>query len=461
MTPEVLLINPPDFKSKYKKYFNIRAPPLGLAYIAAVLEENDIDVEILDCAALDLGYEGMKKRVEKVNPFLVGITATTPLIPEALKSAEAVRTACDAHTVLGGPHPTFMHEELLRNNDYVDYIVKGEGEYTFLELYKALRSDRDLDKVEGIVHRKDGVIVENEDRALVEDLDSLPYPARHLLPTDKYVVFDDRMSITTMICSRGCPMQCSFCASSALHGKKIRKRSPEDVINEMQHVKQKLDVSTIAFMDDTFTLLPEWVEDFCNLLIERDLDIGWGCTARVDKVDQELIELMRDAGCHTIFIGVESGNQEILDRVKKGTRTEQIKTIFETANDVGMRTVASLAIGLPGETRETVNKSIKFVKDIKANYALFSVATPYPGTEFYNKMVEVGELPSNWSDYDLFSPVVETTNLTFEEIRSLQKKAFREFYLRPTYILKNLVREGTPFFKVMKAILKQSIKQSN
>ncbi|WP_086637382.1 B12-binding domain-containing radical SAM protein [Methanonatronarchaeum thermophilum] len=461
MTTEVLLINPPDFKSKYKKYFNIRAPPLGIAYIASVLDENDIDVVLMDCAAEDIGYDEMARKVGELDPFLVGVTSTTPLIPEALRSIQVAKEASNAYTVLGGPHPTFMHEDILNQNESVDFVVKGEGEYTVLDLYQTLREEGDLSNVEGIVFRSEGRVVENEDRALIEDLDSLPYPARHLLPTDKYVVFDDRMSITTMVCSRGCPMQCSFCASSALHGKAIRKRSPTDVVDEMEHVKETLDVSTIAFMDDTFTLLPDWVREFCRELKDRDIDIGWGCTARVDKIDRDMIELMRDAGCHTIFIGVESGNQEILDRVKKGTQTSQVKKIFETANDVGMRTVASLAIGLPGETRETVNRSIQFVKDIKANYALFSIATPYPGTEFYNNMKDIGKIKGEWGDYDLFSPVVETTTLTLEEIHSLQKQAFKEFYLRPTYIMKNLVKEGVPFFKVMSAILKQSMKQSN
>lgn len=453
MTVDVLLINPPDKKSKYRKYLNIRVPPLGILYIAAVLEENGVNAGVIDCSAEDIGYSEIARRVQKADPFLVGITSTTPLIPEALHVAEAIKGACDAYTMLGGPHATFMHHELLRENSCIDIIVKGEGEYTVLDLYYTLQSGGELQTVEGIIYRSADRIIETRDRPLVQDLDSLPYPARHLLPSATYSVFDDTNSITTMICSRGCPMQCSFCASSALHGKTIRKRSPENVISEMQHIKETLDVSTIAFMDDTFTLLPDWVEKFCHTIIDQNMDIGWGCTARVDRANKDMIALMRDAGCHTLFIGVESGNQYILDRVKKGTHIDQVKKIFETAHDAGMRTIASIAIGLPGETRETVQKSIAFVKEIKASYALFSVATPYPGTEFYNTVKERGEIQEDWSHFDLFSPIVETVNLTLEEIKSLQKQAFKEFYLRPSYILHNLAREGLPFFKVMKAII--------
>ncbi len=453
MTVDVLLINPPDTKSKYKKYFNIRIPPLGILYIAAVLEENGINVEIMDCAATDIDYAGIEDRVKKSDPFLVGITSTTPLISEALRSAETVKRVSDAYTVLGGPHATFMHGEILRENASIDYIVKGEGEYTFLDLYQTLRSGSDPGTVEGIVYRLEDEIVENRDRRPVDDLDSLPYPARHLLPRDTYRIFDSSMPVTTVICSRGCPMQCSFCASSALHGKKVRKRSPKNVASEIQHIEESLGISAIGFMDDTFTLYPRWVEEFCSEVIDRKMEIGWGCTARADRIDRDLMELMKEAGCHTIFIGVESGDQDILDTVQKGTRLDQIKSVFGTAHDLGMRTIASMAIGLPGETRETAKKSIKFMKGLKPSYALFSVATPYPGTEFYAKIREAGKLQGDWSHYDLLTPVVETMNLTLEEIKSLQKKAFREFYLRPAYLFQSLTREGLSFFKVVKAAI--------
>jgi len=453
MTADVLLINPPDQKSKYKKYLNIRIPPLGILYIAAVLEQHGISVEVMDCAAEDSDYGDIAERVREADPFLVGITATTPLIGEALQSAEAVKRAADPYIVLGGPHATFMHHDILRENRAIDFVIKGEGEYTFLNLYRALRADRDPGAVDGLVFRSGERIVENCDSACIEDLNSLPYPARHLIPKENYRIFDTSVPIATVICSRGCPMQCSFCASSALHGRRIRKRSPADVVAEIQHIQETLGISTIAFMDDTFTLIPGWVEEFCSLLIKRGVDITWGCTARVDRIDSDLIGLMKKAGCDTLFIGVESGDQEILDRIKKGTRIDQIKTVFATAHEYGMRTIASIALGLPGETRETAKKSISFVKSLKASYALFSVATPYPGTEFYNNVQETGKLQQNWSNFDLFTPLVETVNLKLEEIRELQKKAYREFYLRPIYILRSLAREGRPFFHTMRVLI--------
>jgi len=453
MTLDVLLINPPDQKSKYKKYLNIRIPPLGILYIAAVLEENGISVEVMDCAAEDTTYADIRERVDRTRPFMVGITSTTPLINEALMSAEAAKLAGDPYIVLGGPHATFLHHEILAENTAIDFVIKGEGEYTFSELYRILRSGGDPGTIEGLVFRSNGVIQENPDREVCVDLNTLPYPARHLLPKENYRIFDVNMPIATVICSRGCPMRCSFCASSAIHGRTIRKRSPEDVIEEIRHIRDTLGISMIAFMDDTFTLMPGWVETFCNLLIEEDMHIEWGCTARVDRIDSDLIRLMKRAGCETLFIGVESGDQEILDRIKKGTKIDQIKTVFSTARDFGMRTIASIALGLPGETKETAKKSIAFVKKLHASYALFSVATPYPGTEFYNNVRENGNLLQNWSNFDLFSPVVGTLSLTLEDIRDIQKKAYREFYLRPLYILKTLKKEGRPFFHTMKVLI--------
>lgn len=454
MTADVLLINPPDTKSKYKKYFNIRIPPLGILYIAAVLEENGVGVEVIDCAAGEIDYSGIEKRVEEIEPFLVGITSTTPLIPEALRSAEAVRRVSDAYIVLGGPHATFMHNEILRENASIDFIVKGEGEYTVLDLYRTLRTGGDLAAVDGIVYRLGGDrIVENPDRPPVEDLDALPYPARHLVPSDNYRVFDDNLAVATMICSRGCPMQCSFCASSALHGKRVRRRSTGDVVEEIRQIQDNLRISAIGFMDDTFTLYPRWVEEFCREVIEQDLGIEWGCTARVDRINRSLMDLMKKAGCHTLFFGVESGDQGILDRVKKGTHIDQIKHVFATAHDLGMRTIASAAIGLPGETRETANKTITFVKSLKPSFALFSVATPYPGTDFFSKVREDGSLQMDWSQYDLLSSVVETSSLTREEIKKLQRKAFRDFYLRPSYLIQGLRREGFYFLKIVKSAL--------
>lgn len=452
MKPSTLLINPPDLKSKYKKFFGIKAPPLGLAYIAAVLERGNISVEILDCAALDMDFEELRDGLSEKNHNLVGITSTTPTIPEALRTAKIAKQALDSKIALGGPHPTFTHKQLLKENEFIDYIVRGEGEETFLELAKKLGNENEIREVNGISYREDGEVIVNPSREPIEEIDRLPFPARHLLPNEEYKLFDIKMPLTTMITSRGCPMQCQFCASSAMHGRRIRRRSPSDVVDEMIKVKRKYDIKNIAFMDDTFTLFPDWIEKFTNLLKQKDLEIGWGCTARADKLDKATLSKMSEAGCHTLFFGVESGVQDILNNIKKGIKISDIKKAFNVSRDLGIRTIASLALGLPGETKETAEKTIKFVKELKPDYALFSIATPYPGTKFYEKVKEKGLIETNdWSKYNLFSSVLEN-ELGINKTKELQKKAFKKFYLRPTYILRETMKEGAPFLKVLKTI---------
>lgn len=457
MSSEVILINPPDLKSKYKRFFGIRAPPLGLAYIAAVLEKNNISVTILDCAARDMDFQDLSKSLNGNDCVVVGITSTTPTISEALKTAKISDNELDAKTVLGGPHPTFTHKQLLKENRFVDYVVRGEGEKTFLELSRKVISGEEIEGVNGINYRKDGEIIVNPDREFIEDLDDLPFPARHLLPNEKYQLFNINMPLTSMTTSRGCPMQCQFCASSAMHGNQMRRRSPGDVVKEMEYVRENYGIENVAFMDDTFTLFPDWIKKFTDLINEKNLQIGWGCTARADRLDRNILSQMKEAGCHTLFFGVESGVQDILDNIQKGMEVDEVKKAFKLSRELDIRTIASLALGLPGETRETAEKTIEFVKDIKPDYALFSIATPYPGTGFYedakkNDLIETDD----WSKYNLFSSIIDT-ELGVEGTKELQKSAFREFYLRPRYILREIMNEGLPFMKVLKSIFVELI----
>ncbi|PTD93825.1 B12-binding domain-containing radical SAM protein [archaeon SCG-AAA382B04] len=457
MDADVLLINPPDLRSKYKRFFGIKAPPLGLAYIAGVLEKQNISVDILDCAALDLDFNDLQNRLKRKNNDLIGITSTTPTIPEALKTAEIANETLDAKIALGGPHPTFTHKQILRKNRFVDYVVRGEGEKTFLKLAKRIGPRNNVESIRGISYRENGNIEVNPDREPIEEVDELPFPARHLLPNDEYQLFNIKMPLTTMITSRGCPMQCQFCASSAMHGKEVRRRSPNDVVEEIEYVRDEFGIETVAFMDDTFTLFPDWVREFTKKMKQKNLEMGWGCTARADKLDKNLLSEMKEAGCHTLFVGVESGVQGILDNIQKGINLKEIRRAFKVSRDLGIRTIASLVLGLPGETKQSAKKTIEFVKEIKPDYALFSIATPYPGTKFYEKAHKKDLIETNdWFKYNLFSAVLDN-NLGIKKTKKLQKKAFKKFYFRPTYILREIKKEGMPFLKVLKTIFNEII----
>ncbi|HHT19575.1 MAG: radical SAM protein [Euryarchaeota archaeon] len=448
---KVLLINPPYFNSKYK-FIGLVAPPLGIAYIAAVLEENDIDVEIIDAAALEMSWEALETQIQKSNPGLVAVTALTPTISNSLKTAQLAKKNCpEATIVMGGYHPSFNHQEMLEN-DYVDIVVIGEGEYTFPELVRTLEKGGDISKVKGIAYQD----VITPPRPLIKDLDQLPFPARHLLPMDHYKILNMKLNTATIISSRGCPMQCSFCASAALHGNRLRMRSAKNVVDEMEHLINDHDAGMIAFMDDTFTLKPNRVAEICDEIIKRELNIYWGCTARADTLSDELLRKLSESGCITLFLGVESADQQQLDKLNKQLTIEKIRQAFKLARKNDIRTIASVVLGMPGDTRESIERTIKFAKELNPSYAVFSLATPYPGTRFYQEAVQKNLIKvKDWSKFTLLSPVLDTVDCSLDELKKLQKTAFRQFYLRPIYLLKQAWMDGPILFKTIVTMIKE------
>lgn len=448
---KVLLINPPYFNSKYK-FIGLVAPPLGIAYIAAVLEENNVDVEIIDAAALEMTWETLEAEIRRINPDLVAITALTPTISNALQSAEMAKKICPhATVVMGGYHPTFNHQEILEK-EYVDVVVMGEGEYTILELVETLSQGGDLRKVEGIAYED----VVTPARPLISDLDEMPFPARHLLPMDHYKILNMKLHTATMVSGRGCPMQCSFCASAALHGRQLRMRSAANVVDEMEHLIKDHNAGMIAFMDDTFTLKPSRVAEICDEIIKRDLNVYWGCTARADTLSDELLHKMSESGCITMFLGVESADQQQLNRVNKQLTIEKIRSAFTLARKNDIRTIASVVLGMPGDTKDSIQRTINFVRELNPSYALFSLATPYPGTRFYQEAVQGNLIKvKDWSKYTLLSPVLETVDCSMDELKKMQKTAFRQFYLRPVYLLRQAWMDGPILFKTVVAMIKE------
>ena len=456
---KVTFINPPKTASKYK-FIGVVAPPLGIGYMAAVLEENGIDVSIIDASALDYDFKDLSDRLLEEKPDIISISALTPTIGRALESAEVVKYALpDSIVILGGYHPTFNFKETLEDEN-VDIVIRGEGEYTLLELVQCLEIGGDISNVNGLVYEEtnekgEKLLVITPDREPICDLDALPYPALHLLPMDHYKLLNMDTHMATMITTRGCPMQCSFCSSAAMHGNKIRYRSVKNIVDEMEHLVYDMDVETIAFMDDTFTLNKKRIREFCDEVIRRDLKVWWGCTSRVDTLSKELLQKMKDAGCITIFMGVESSNQQNLDKMNKQISIAKIENAFKIAREIGIRTIASVALGMPNDTKETMKETIKFVHHLKPNYAVYSLATPYPGTRFYQEAFEKNLIQvRDWSKYTLLSPILETIDCSKEDLRKIQIMAYIKFYFRPHYLIKQLSIDGPIFIKTFIGILK-------
>lgn len=459
---KVLFVNPPQTASKYK-FMGVIAPPLGIAYMAGVLQENNIDVEILDASAEDMDFKDVEKELLKRKPDLVALTALTPTIGRALETAQVVKeTLPDSIVVMGGYHPTFNFIETLEDEN-VDIVIRGEGEYIMLNLVQALENQSSLHDVKGIVFedKNSKEIVVNPEAPLIQDLDELPFPALNLLPMKKYRLLDMDTHMTTMITTRGCPMQCSFCSSAAMHGKKIRERSVENIVDEIEYLKTNYDIDTIAFMDDTFTLKKRKVMAICDEILKRNIEIMWGCTSRVDTLDEKLLKKMKEAGCITIFIGVESADQQQLDNMCKNTTIAKIENAFKIAHKLKIRTIASVALGMPGDTKEIMNKTVKFVHKLKPNYAIYSLVTPYPGTRFYKEAFEKNLIKiKDWSKYTLITPILETIDCSLNDMRKIQAKAFMKFYLRPHYIIRQFLQDGPYLLKTIFGVIKTALSKT-
>lgn len=436
---KVLLVNPPYKESTYT------SPPLGLAYIAAVLRDSGHEPRILDCPALGLGYGDIEKAVREFQPGLVGITAMTPVIKEAIESAKAVKSASDVPIVLGGPHASIMPWETLKNVKWIDFIARGEGEIIIRDLVDSLQSGEDGRGVRGLSYRRGKKIFHNKDMPLIENLDMLPFPARDLLPMGKYRQhIGHPNSFATMVTTRGCPYSCSFC-TKAVFGSLYRARSPENMVGEMEEIIEKYGVKEIVFYDDTFTVNRDRVMEFCKLLMERGIRVKWKCEARVNLVDQELLSAMAKAGCYIIAYGVESGNPELLKAINKGFTREQVVRAFRMTRNVGIETLGYFMIGIPGETRETIRQTLDFAMELDPDYAQFAIATPYPRTELYAQAKKKCLLEkTDWESYSYFgdsaTPVMRTESLSTEELRDELRRVTRSFYFRRRYVLKKLFR---------------------
>jgi len=446
--PRILLVNPPQ-RSKYPQ------PPLGLAMIAAVLEEGGYQVKILDLHALGFSEESLSETISQEKPDVVGITSFTPTINAAIRVAEKVKQSDHNITVvLGGPHGTMLPEETLHNSSEIDIVVRGEGEQTMLELVRVLEehSKNGLEEISGITYRESSNTRSNPSKLPILNLDTLPFPAFHLLPLGKYHLhppFGRRSPAMPIITSRGCPYRCAFCSKS-IFGKKHRGNGPDYVINEVRLLKEKFGVKEIKFYDDVFTLDKKRVVSICTQLKEQGIDVPWTCETRVNLVNEELLRIMKDSGCYMIAYGVESGNQEILNSLKKDITLEQAIQAFKLTKEAGIETVAYFMIGSPGETLDTIKDTIEFAKKLDPDFAQFSITTPYPGTELYDWFAKEGHLSGEWDKYvyaDLEPsnyPAFETKTLSREELKGWSKKAYASFYLRWSYLWKR-VKKMTSF----------------
>ena len=443
---KVLLINPPGKNSKYKKHSFLRftAPPLGLAYIAAYIEQYGYDVKIIDAPPLELTMDQVLKIAKKYNPDVIGIQSLTTNYYEAINVANLLKEEMSSiPIVMGGPHPSLLPNETFNDSSSVDVIVRREGEITFHELLRHFEGKKDLKDIKGISFRKNDRIIHNPDRPFIKDLDSLPFPARHLLPMSAYRIFGMRVPGTSMVSSRGCSFPCDFCVVSSYWNRTWRPRSAKNVVDEMEEIINTYKYLAIAFVDDLFAVSRKRVYEIVREIKKRKLDVIWGATVRADTVDKNLLKAMRDAGCVMLYIGVESGDQNVLNSISKLTTVDQYRRFFKWTNEIGIDTIASFAIGFPEDTPKSILKTINFAVELNPTHIVFALATPYPGTRFYEKAKRLGIIKENdYHKYSLFRPVIKTNNLTQKQLSQYLIYAYQRFYMRPIFLLRSIIHEA-------------------
>ena len=450
---KVLLINSPlsleeqAGNSSLAKVGNLQQP-LGILYIAAYLEKEGFDVQVFDCPQLDISIPELMDMVAEVKPKLIGYSCTTLSFNNTLKAATLIKEAVpDCRLIVGGPHVAADPKGSL-DNDIFEVGVTGEAEEAFLEIAEHVR-DGIFDKehfkeIKGVLYREDGIVKFTPSRGFINNLDELPFPARHLvapLPDYKATIASSmRHPVGSIMSSRGCPAQCKFCDRSVF-GNRFRAHSAKRIVDEIELLVKKYGAREIKFWDDTFTLNQARIKEMCELIKERKIDVVWTCLTRVDASTPELFKMMKEAGCWQVLFGVEHGNNEMLKKMKKGVTNDQITKAVRWAKDAGLNVRGSFVVGFPGETKETMEENLVFAKSLPLDVASFYVFTPYHGTEAFQDLVVHGKIKHN--DYDHYHEMIDPDSaklayvpdgMTEEQIKEFMSRCYKEFFLRPGYI---------------------------
>ena len=387
-------------------------PPLGIGFLASILEEKGCEVKIID---LQVEGRSIEEEIEKFEPIFVGITSVTSTYPSAIRIASTIKSFWNGPIVMGGHHVSFQDREALETG-LVDIVARGEAESTIWDLVQALDGQMPVGKVKGISYRGNGTMVRTCDAPLVEDLDELPWPARHLLPMNRY---REMIDLTHVLMSRGCPYACLFCSCTQMTQHTYRIRSPEDVAREVEHVKKTYHFEKIAFFVDFFTYNRDAVLQLCLHL--KEICIPWSCATRVDYLNFDLLQEMRNSGCFRIFVGAESGNQEVLNRLAKGTRLDKLKEIASYAKELGIDLIPSFIIGLPWDTEETIQKTVEFSRSLDIGAVWLLPMTPFPGTPFYDHAEKYGIeiVEKDFSRYTTRSIIAANRFLSIDKLKDL------------------------------------------
>lgn len=445
---KILFIVPPSsLKERWGKFSSAVQTylPLGLAYVAAVTEEEGYNVRVIDAVAMKYGFKDIEETIKKFSPDVIGqqtVFSNLESCHTVAKIAKSINP--NVKVILGGAHVTMYPEETIKQKE-IDFIIFGEGEKVIRDLLNSIKSRSEFSKVLGIIWKDGDRIVKNKPQSYIDNLDVLPFPARHLFPINKYQTTSQLKGKRTlsMIASRGCPFRCAYCWVPSSFGKILRYRSPIRVIEEIIILKEKYGADSIRFWDDSFTVNRRWINEFCDLLITKKLSIAWSCLTRVNLVEREILEKMREAGCYQIYYGIESGVQRILDLIGKDISIEQARRALKLTKKAGIESFCSYMLALPGETVNDAEQTINFAIELDSDYVQFNLTIPHiSGHKFCNLAVKHGTvLQDEICHATLFdNPAYIPFGRTREELKESVKRAYKRFYLRPSYIFRRLYK---------------------
>lgn len=416
------------------EFFSCTAPNMGLAYLAAAVEQAGFSASIIDANALHLDAAGLCAALQEASPEVVGVTATTTTLLDAYEACRQARCVLpDAFVVMGGIHVTRFPEETLFECQELDAVCVGEGERSFAQLLEELaKPSPELRKVDGLVFREGDDVVANPLRPCIEDLDELPLPARHLLPLEAYASAGHPHRTASIVSSRGCPFGCRFCAAPFIGGQRWRARSARGILDEIGDIVERFGMSTFEFVDDLFTLDKRRVFDICEGIRERGYEVNWTCSARADTVSPEMLRAMAGAGCRVVYYGIESGSQRILDYIGKRESLDQMRQAVRWTREASMRSWGFFIIGFPDETPQEIEATIRFATELDLDYAEFFICSAFPGSPLYEQVASKGLVrKENWSDISYGNANIENAHMDADELERWLVCAYRQFYTSP------------------------------
>lgn len=434
--------------------------PISLALCAAVLEKDKFKVKLSDCIVEKINNQSLIRKIKSFKPNFIVVNTSTPSIESDLTICDLIKQNNPKIKIaVIGIHVTALPKESLKMSAGLDFVIRNEPEYTVLELAQKIRLNKSFDKVLGITWKKGKKIQNNPDRHWIQNLDELPFPAWHLIDKNNYIMPFTNKPFFLVATGRGCPYRCTYCADHTYYGRILRLRSPKNIVDELEYSQKVYGVSDFLFWTESFTINQIFATSVCDEIIARNLKVRWVCNSRVDDVNLNLLKKFKKAGCTMIGFGIESGNQAIIDNIKKGITLRQSKQAVNWSHKAGLEVTGHSIIGLPGETKRTAHQTVKFAKELKLDFVQFYCAVPFPGSELYTQAKECGWITeSDWTQYEQNFSILNYPNLSAKQIMTLRQEAYKSFYLSPKIIIKTLLKLRSPkevlnFFTMAKAFM--------